>query len=228
MRQPHFSVQVRAQPIKCMRDARTVERMQDPAGCPPRQRYDDEIATPALPQIQRMPFPDPWHTERIGPVGEQVHEATAGEPEQRSSKGMRVAQGAIGDDKRGGPGKPPMCRCTMRNPKAPRACPPGDFEPIGRRPACNAGRERRKAAGIPRARCTDTGDKRGCDDASRPTGSVMCLIRSHSCMRDRCREQRSAILAEPACRRLRKNVSARCNRSGAYQAASAGCAGTVN
>lgn len=163
-----------------MRDTRPVERMQNPAGCPPRQRNDDEVAPPALPQIQRMPLPDPRHAERVGPIGEQVHEAAAREAEPCRSKRMRMSERTIGHDERGCPGQPPMRRSTMRNPQAPRACPPRDFEPIGSRPACNAGHERGKDAGIPWARCTDAGDERGCDDASGPTGSVMRLIRSHS------------------------------------------------
>ena len=178
------------------RNARRPQRSGHPTRSRPSERDDEQITTPALPQIQRMPFPNPRHAERIRPIGEQVHEAAAGEAERGSGKRAGRMERAIRENERRRPAHPSMSGRSMRDPQPPRTAPPRDFHPIGRGTTGHARRERDEATRMPRPSRPGLGHKHCRDQSGSPARRVMCAVRCHTVDASAIRHRRDGIVAE--------------------------------
>ena len=101
-----------AHEVDCMQRVDVVEpdMVADHEGGQPGEADDDDVAAPAVPQVQRMAAGNPWHAERIGPVGQQVHQAAGGETQGRHRHQVRAERG-VGPVQQRQPAHAPMGLC---------------------------------------------------------------------------------------------------------------------
>src|SRR5471032_863378 len=79
-------------------------------------RADDQrVASTTVPPVQRVPRDEPWYAERVGPVGEEMHQATACEAETDGSPGVD-AEKMVRNGKQRNPADTPMSERAMRDP----------------------------------------------------------------------------------------------------------------
>ena len=86
----------------------------------PRTRNNNQITPPTIPKIQRMPRSDPRHSQRIRPIGQQMHDPSTSKPKRRGSIN-RMPKPMIGTHEQRDPPHTPMRQRTMRNPQPSRA-----------------------------------------------------------------------------------------------------------
>src|SRR5476651_2822520 len=76
---------------------------------------DQRIASTAVPPVQRVPRDEPGYAERVGPVGEEMHQATAGEAEADGGPWVDAEQ-VVRSREQCNPANTPMRKRAVRDP----------------------------------------------------------------------------------------------------------------
>ena len=79
-------------------------------------RADDQrVASTTVPPVKGVSRDKPRYTERVGPVGEEMHQAAACEPEADGSPWVD-AEKMVGNEEQGNPANAPVRERAVRDP----------------------------------------------------------------------------------------------------------------